>query len=91
VLKVYESKTNKWWEADLTWLDPEVVEVFDRYYKEKGSIIEAITGIDRVGKFKRWYGRLLEKVSELLGLPFRLVPHDLRRSHLSILAELEFR
>jgi hypothetical protein len=30
----------------------------------------------------------LKKISNLLGLGFTLVPHDMRRSHISILAEL---
>jgi hypothetical protein len=32
--------------------------------------------------------KVLEKISKLLNLPFKLVPHDMRRSHISILAEL---
>jgi integrase len=88
ILKVYESKTNKWWETDVTWLDPEVVPVFEKHYREKGSVVGSITGKKTIGEFQRWYTKTLSKVSELLNLPYRLIPHDIRRSHISILAEL---
>jgi len=88
VLEVYESKTSKWWSCDLGWLDPEPISTLLKFKKGGGSIIEAITGLKTVGGFKKWYSDVLEKGSEMLKLPYKLVPHDLRRSHISILAEL---
>ena len=41
-----------------------------------------------VAQFKRWYYRLMEKIKEVLNYPVDLEPHDMRRSHISILAEL---
>ena len=91
ILKIYENKTRSWWRCDLTWLDPEVAEYFiKKYYREKGSIIKTLLGVDKltVAEFAKWYYKLLRKVSKLLGLQFTLKPHDMRRSHISILAEL---
>jgi Phage integrase family. len=88
ILEIYESKTGRWWYCDLSWLDSEPVEVLLRYRRDRGSIVATITGCKKVGEFAKWYRGVLRKISELLGLPFRLVPHDLRRSHISILAEL---
>jgi len=88
ILKIYESKTEKIWEVDLSWLDPEVVPIFLRYRREKGSIVKSITELKTVGEFDKWYKKTLSKISKLLELPYTLKPHDLRRSHLSILAEL---
>jgi len=88
ILKIYESKTEKWWTCDLSWLDREMLDVLLRYAKDKGSIIKSITGCETVSEFVKYYQKLLKKVSKLLELPFKLVPHDLRRSHISILAEL---
>lgn len=84
---VYESKTNKEWNCDLTWLDPDPVEVLIKY-KTTGSIIKTLTKQDKVYKFYMWYLQTLRKISELLDLGFTLKPHDIRRSHISILAEL---
>lgn len=87
ILKIYESKTEKWWTCDLSWLDEEPLQQLLKYSKNKGSIIASITPCKTVGEFKNWYSKALKKISKLLGLPYTLVPHDLRRSHLSILAE----
>jgi hypothetical protein len=35
ILEIYESKTGKWWYCDLSWLDPEPIEVLLKYRKEK--------------------------------------------------------
>ena len=88
ILKIYESKTEKWWTCDLSWLDSELLNILLKYARDKGSIIKTLTGCETVGDFVKYYHKLLKKVSELLNLPFKLVPHDLRRSHISILAEL---
>jgi hypothetical protein len=88
IIKVYESKTEKYWECDLSWLDPSVLPTFMKYAKPSGSIIKTITKLNTVGEFANWYRKVLEEVSKMLGLPYRLKPHDIRRSHLSILAEL---
>jgi len=88
ILKVYESKTNKTWTTDLRWLDEELYQVFLKYRKERGSIIKSIVNIRSVGEFRDWYSDLLKKVSKMLKLNFTLKPHDMRRSHISILAEL---
>lgn len=87
ILRVYESKTDTEWETDLSWLDPEPIDVLLRYRKTD-SIISDLTGLKKVGEFMKWYRDLCKKISKLLSLPFELVPHDIRRSHLSILAEL---
>jgi len=87
IIKIYESKTEKPWTCDLSWLDREPLEVLLKYAKEKGSIIKTITGCKTVGDFRKWYIRLVKKVSKLLELPYKLTPHDMRRSHISILAE----
>jgi integrase len=88
ILKAYENKTQKWWSADLKWLDPEPVELLLKYRKDKGSIVKTLSGCKTVVDFQRWYSRTLKKISKLLNLPFELTPHDMRRSHISILAEL---
>jgi len=88
IIEIYESKTEKIWHADLTWLDREPLEVLLKYAKPSGSIIKAITGCKTVGEFEKWYSSLCRKVSKLLGLSYKLSPHDMRRSHISILAEL---
>jgi len=88
ILKVYESKTNKVWTTDLRWLDEELYNVFLKYRRDKGSIVKTLTGIKTVGEFRDWYSDLLKKVSKMLKLNFTLKPHDMRRSHISILAEL---
>jgi integrase len=91
ILKIYENKTKSWWRCDLTWLDSEVAEYFiKKYYRKEGNIIKTLLGKDKltVAQFKRWYYRLMDKVRETLGLPYELEPHDMRRSHISILAEL---
>lgn len=88
ILKIYESKTEKWWTCDLSWLDEEPLTSFLRYAKDRGNIIATITSLKTVGEFKKWYRRTLKKVSEILKLPFVLNPHAMRRSHISILAEL---
>ena len=62
--------------------------MFLKYRKERGSIIKSITNIRTVGEFRDWYSDLLKKVSKMLKLNFTLKPHDMRRSHISILAEL---
>jgi integrase/DNA-binding MarR family transcriptional regulator len=91
ILKIYENKTRTWWRCDLTWLDPEVAEYFiKKYYRKQGSIIKTLLGRDKltVREFKEYYTKLVREISKKLELPFELVPHDLRRSHISILAEL---
>jgi len=87
-IKIYEHKTNKWWIADPSWLDIEIAQLLRKYAKERGSIIATITGLKRVKDFESWYKKVLKKISKILGLPFVLNPHDIRRSGLSILAEL---
>jgi len=88
ILEVYESKTARYWTTDLSWLDPEPIDALLKYRKDKGSIIASITGLKTVGEFREFYTKVLAKISELLNLGFKLKPHDIRRSHLAILAEL---
>ncbi|MEM1606173.1 MAG: hypothetical protein QXW41_08025 [Fervidicoccaceae archaeon] len=88
ILKIYEHKTRKWWSCDISWLDPDIVPIFLRYRKDKGSIISTLSNCKTVKEFEKYYRKLLKDISEKLGLEFTLVPHDLRRSHISILAEL---
>jgi len=87
-IKIYEHKTNKWWYCDPSWLDIEIAQLLKKYAKEKGSIIASITGLKSIKDFESWYKKVLKKISQLLNLPFTLTPHDIRRSGLSILAEL---
>lgn len=88
ILKVYEHKTRKTWSCDLSWLDPDIVPIFLKYRKDKGSIIATLSGCKTVREFEKYYRKLLKEISEKLNLEFTIVPHDLRRSHISILAEL---
>lgn len=88
ILKIYESKTAKWWTCDLSWLDDSVIPIFLKYAREKGNIMKDLLGVNTVGEFRERYRNIMKKLSKLLELPFELKPHDLRRSHLSILAEL---
>jgi len=87
-IKIYEHKTNKWWYADPSWLDVEISMLLRKYAKERGSIIATITGLKSIKDFEAWYKRTLRKISKVLELPFTLTPHDIRRSGLSILAEM---
>jgi len=87
-IKIYEHKTNKWWYCDPSWLDVEISQLLRKYAREKGSIIASITKLKSIKDFENWYKRTLKKISKLLELPFTLSPHDIRRSGLSILAEL---
>jgi integrase len=91
ILKIYENKTRSWWRCDLTWLDSEVSKYFiEKYYRERGSIIKTLLVKESltVIEFKRYYEKLMKKISKLLNLQYELNPHDMRRSHISILAEL---
>ncbi|MEM4977209.1 MAG: hypothetical protein QXT64_07795, partial [Desulfurococcaceae archaeon] len=88
ILKIYEHKTRKTWSCDASWLDQDIVPIFLKYRREKGSIIATLSSCKTVKEFEKYYRRLLKDVSNKLGLEFTLVPHDLRRSHISILAEL---
>jgi DNA-binding MarR family transcriptional regulator len=87
ILEIYESKTAKYWTCDLSWLDAEPIEALLKYRKERGSIIASITGFKTVFEFRKFYEKVLAKVSKLLNLGFELTAHDIRRSHLAILAE----
>jgi hypothetical protein len=87
ILEIYESKTARYWTCDLSWLDPEPIEALLKYRKDKGSIIASITGLKTIYEFYKFYTKTLAKISELLKLGFELTPHDIRRSHLAILAE----
>lgn len=88
ILKIYEHKTAKIWTCDLSWLDPEILPILLKYRKDKGSIIKTLTGLKTVSEFEKYYRNLLKDISQKLNLEFTLTPHDLRRSHISILAEL---
>ncbi len=87
ILEIHERKTGRDWECDLTWLDEEAYRIFMKYRREKGSIIRTLTGFTKVKKFEAYYKKLLRRISKELGLDFELTPHDMRRSHISILAE----
>ena len=91
IAKIYESKTNKEWSCDLTWLDEELAyKLYDTIaYKDPNKhVVEVLTGISSVKQFEKYYRKLLRKISKILNLGFILKPHDLRRSHISILADL---
>jgi hypothetical protein len=76
------------WDCDLTWLDPEPIELLMKYYRKKVALSRISQSVKQYGNFVKYYSKLCEKISKLLNLPFKLKPHDIRRSHLSILAEL---
>lgn len=87
ILNIYESKTHRDWSCNLGWLDEEVLEYFiNKYLQRSGNIIKTITGLKTVWEFEKWYRELCRKVADLLGYT-DFVPHDMRRSHISILAE----
>jgi len=91
MVKIWENKTQKWWTADITWLDRELSEMLYQRISGKDqnkAVVEVLTGISKVKEFARWYGKVLSKISKLLNLGYKLTPHDMRRSHISILAEL---
>lgn len=91
---IYESKTLKTWSLKFVdWLEPELPKLLYEYFNKrkdnKERVVTTITGIDNKTRFFSWYKKWLKKISEMLNLPFKLTPHDMRRSHISILAELE--
>lgn len=88
IIRIYEPKTVTEWSCNLAWLDSEVMNYFlSKYMKSEGNIMATLTGLKTVGDFKTWYAKTCRKIAELLGYP-DLTPHDMRRSHISILAEL---
>jgi hypothetical protein len=86
-IKVYESKTERIWEGRLDIIDPEPIETLMRYREEKGYILRSLFKGKTPQQIYDHYLRFLRRLSELLGLPFELKPHDIRRSHVSILLE----
>ena len=89
VVSVYESKTDRWWDADLSWLDKDLCDALKKYRQSKGNIWKTILGVDSVAKLERYYSHLLRKIEAILELPEKsLTPHDMRRTSLSLKAEL---
>lgn len=88
VIKVYESKTDKWWRCDPSWLDKDICRLLRKYAKKEGSVVKTLSGIRYNDEFWKWYHDVLRKASKILELPYTLKPHDMRRSSLSIKAEL---
>ena len=88
VIKVYESKTDKWWRCDPSWLDKDICRLLRKYAKKEGSVVKTLSGIKYNDEFWKWYHEVLRKASKILELPYTLKPHDMRRSSLSIKAEL---
>jgi len=67
--------------------------VYKRFRRSKGSIIKDILRYDglnitTVGEFEKWYKKTLRKIIKLLGYNYDFKPHDMRRTHISVLAEL---
>jgi hypothetical protein len=88
VLKIYESKTEKIWECRLDIIDDELPQLILKYKEDKGYIMKTLYPNMSPQEVYKRYSDVLEEVSRILNLPYTLKPHDIRRSHLSILAEL---
>jgi len=88
IIRIYEHKSQKTWTADLRIIDEEMIPIFLKYRQPKGNIVVSITGLKKIDEFRNWYSKQLKLISRLLNKPFELTPHDMRRSHISILAEL---
>ena len=95
---IFENKTLKDWSLRYCWLDKELcrelTRLYRKYHKKTDSVVRSILlegGIDTdsVEIFRKTYRQILREISNKLGLPYKLTPHDMRRSHISILAELE--
>jgi len=91
---IYESKTLKTWTLKFVdWLEPDLPKLLYEYFNKRKDnnekVVTTITGINNKTQFFKWYKQWLKKISEMLKLPYTLKPHDMRRSHISILAELE--
>jgi integrase len=87
ILKVYESKTEKLWESRLDIIDPDPIPTLMKYKEEKGYILRSIYNGKTPIQIYEHYIRFLARLSNTLNLPFTLKPHDIRRSHVSILLE----
>jgi Phage integrase family. len=96
-LRVLETKTEREWILSQFWLNPEFSEILPKLRDladKKGikSIVKAILafhGINRVEtvrNFELFYRSCVNKIGKLLGKELR--PHDLRASHISLLADL---
>ncbi|RLC60867.1 MAG: hypothetical protein DRI01_09495 [Chloroflexi bacterium] len=96
---IYEHKTEKVWSLRYNWLDPDILVKVTEIYrkmnpKPEESVVKTILryygiNIDTVAQFANWYKKVLKKISKELDLPWTLTPHDMRRAHLSIMADLE--
>jgi len=87
VIKVYESKTERYWDCRLDVIDPEPIQEFLSYRQDKGHIWRTFFPHDSPYSIYETYNAWLAELSKMLGLQFTLEPHDIRRSHISILAE----
>jgi integrase len=88
VLKIYESKTEKIWECRLDIVDDDLPQLVLKYKEDKSYIMKTLfPGMSPMEVYEH-YTKVLRQISGILGLPYTLRPHDIRRSHLSILAEL---
>jgi integrase len=58
-----------------------------KYKEEKGYILRSIYNGKTPIQIYEHYIRFLARLSNTLNLPFTLKPHDIRRSHVSILLE----
>ena len=102
--EIYESKTMKWWQLSIQWLDEDISnllkEVYEKTARPKGinSVVKSILvhygvrppkgGRWTVEAFRNWYSRWVGQLHTMLGLPWRLTPHRLRSAHIAMLAEL---
>jgi hypothetical protein len=87
VIKVYESKTERYWDCRLDVIDSEPIQEFMEYRQDKGHIWRTFFPHDSPYSIYETYNAWLAELSKMLGLKFTLEPHDIRRSHISILAE----
>jgi len=87
VLKVYESKTERYWDCRLDVIDSEPISEFMENRQAKGHIWRTFFPHDSPYTIYETYNNWLAELSKMLGLQFTLEPHDIRRSHISILAE----
>lgn len=96
-MKIYESKTRSWWKVKLDIffrdLPEELYSIWLKNRRPEGRIWETF-GLSTVNRFKNFLNKLMRKIEQYYGNELqerfgtrRLVPHDLRRTHVVYLIE----
>jgi transposase len=98
--KIFEAKTMKKWTLDIPWIDwvdpayrKRLMKI--KEYAEKNNIKSVVKSIlhfygiriNSLEAFEKWYQNKVRALSRILDLDYKLNPHRLRASHISILAE----